>query len=369
MTQTAPVVEAGVPQPGSDGRYTISAKGIRAQFIPYGATLTNLWVKDKHDKEVDVVLGWDDAAFYPVDTSHPVYNSIPGRYANRVANGQYTLDGKTYNLEKNDGPNCLHSGTNNWSWRMWEVQNVTDDSVTFTLHDAEGSSKGFAGDVDAKVTYSVKDGRWDIKMEATGSGAKTPLMLTQHTYFNLEAYRNPADATIFSHTLHMPYSPRYIALTPASIPTGELATAAPGSIMDFASEAGITIGRTRDQEGFATNCGTEGYNHYWLFEAVPTVDAVVLTLASPWNGIKADLRTDQPGVQIYSTGWSDGAAPLKSTQGTESVKTVGRSSAVAIEPHDFVDGINHPEWGRTGAQILSPGKTITWEASWTFGLL
>lgn len=165
-------------------------------------------------------------------------------------------------------------------------------------------------------------------------------MLTQHTYFNLEAYRNPADATIFSHTLHMPYSQRYIAISPAGIPTGEIATAAPGSIMDFASKPGIAIGATRDQEGFATNSGTEGYNHYWLFEGVPAKDSVVLTLASPWNGIKADLRTDQVGVQIYSTGWSDGSTGLKKTQGTETVKTVGRSSAVAIEPHDYVDGIN-----------------------------
>lgn len=165
-------------------------------------------------------------------------------------------------------------------------------------------------------------------------------MLTQHTYFNLEAYRNPDDATIFSHTLHMPYSQRYIDITPAGIPTGSFSTASPGSIMDFASRPGIAIGSTRDHEDFANNCITEGYNHYWLFEGVPAPDAVVLTLASPWNGISAHLRTDQPGVQIYSTGWSDGSAPLKKTQGTDAVRTVGRSSAVAIEPHDYVDGIN-----------------------------
>lgn len=165
-------------------------------------------------------------------------------------------------------------------------------------------------------------------------------MLTQHTYFNLEAYRNPSTTDIWSHTLHMPYSQRYLAIDPAGLPTGEIETVTPGTVMDFASEPGTPLGHARDNPDFATNAGTEGYNHFWLFENVPDKNAVVLTLASPWNGIRADLRTDQPGVQVYTTGWSDGTAELKSTQGREGLRHVGRSSAVAIEPHDYVDGIN-----------------------------
>ncbi|RXG49062.1 hypothetical protein VDGE_04763 [Verticillium dahliae] len=356
-------------KPGKDGRYTISAKGIKAQFIPYGATLTNLYVKDKQGNDVDVVLGYDDVDFYPVDPGHPVYNAIPGRYVNRLKAAQFTIGTKTYHTEKNDSTNTLHSGSNNWSYRFWDVTSLASDSITFSISDSEGESKGFPGRVEASVTYSVADGKWNIKMEATAPEAKTPLMLTQHTYFNLEAYRNPSTDDIWSHTLHMPYAKRFLPIDSFGLPTGAIAAVTPGHIMDFASEPDLPFGRARDTPEFATNAGTEGYNHFWLFDDVPSPETVVLTLASPWNGIKADLRTDQRGVQIYSTGWSDGSAGLKSTQGTDEVKTMGRSSAVAIEPHDLVDGVNNPQWGRADAQITGPGETYTWEASWEFGLL
>lgn len=111
--------------------------------------------------------------FIAEDPGHPVYNSIPGRYVNRIGNGKYTLDGKTYTTEKNDGSNTLHSGSNNWSYRTWEVANVAEDSITFSIHDASESSQGMPGDVDAKVTYSVKDSVWNIKMEATSLDVKT----------------------------------------------------------------------------------------------------------------------------------------------------------------------------------------------------
>lgn len=107
------------------------------------------------------------------DPGHPVYNAIPGRYANRIGNGKYTLDGKTYLTEKNDGNNTLHSGTNNWSYRFWDVTEVTDDSITFSILDKANSSQGFPGDVKASVTYSVKGSTWNIKMTAEALDHKT----------------------------------------------------------------------------------------------------------------------------------------------------------------------------------------------------
>lgn len=168
-------------------------------------------------------------------------------------------------------------------------------------------------------------------------------MLTQHTYFNLEAYRNPDTDKVWNHTLYMPFSKRYLAIDDGALPTGEILTAAPDSINDFASKPNMPLGHARNDPKFAGNCGAggacEGYNGYWLIEDAPK-DAVVVTLASPWNGIKADLRTDQAGVQMYSCNWMDGTAALKSTQGTSDRKGAGKSSAVAIEAQDWVDGIN-----------------------------
>lgn len=95
-----------------------------------------------------------------------MYNSIPGRYVNRIGYGHYELDGKTYNTEKNDGDNTLHSGTNNWSYRTWKVASAKPDSVTFSIYDKSNSSQNMLGDVEASVVYTVKDGVLNIKMNA-----------------------------------------------------------------------------------------------------------------------------------------------------------------------------------------------------------
>lgn len=270
-----------------------------------------------------------------------MYNSIPGRYVNRIGHATYKIDNTTFHTEVNDGNNTLHSGTNNWSYRFWNVTALTADSITFNISDPSNSSLGMIGQVYASVTYSVANSTWKILMQAISPEAKTPLMLTQHTYFNLDAYKNLASDAIWDHTLHLPYSKRYLELDDGALPTGKILTAAPGSVNDFASAGNISLGHAVGAAGFAGNCGgtCAGYNGYWIFDGAPK-DASVLTLASPWNGIRADLRTDQPGVQVYSCYWSDGTAPLKSTQGTATHKNVTSSSCVAIEAQDYVDGIN-----------------------------
>jgi aldose 1-epimerase len=112
-----------------------------------------------------------------VDPSHPVYNAIPGRYVNRIGNATYTIDGKTFVTEKNDGGNTLHSGTNNWSFRTWSVSQVKSDSITFSILDKSNSSLGMIGDVRSKVTYTVTDKTLKIKMDATSPQAKTRALL------------------------------------------------------------------------------------------------------------------------------------------------------------------------------------------------
>ena len=142
---------------------------------------------------MDVVLGYDDVTYYrnatllcrhyviwailtdklAKDPGHPVYNAIPGRYVNRIGNATYKLDGKTYKTETNDGNNTLHSGTNNWSYRFWNVTALSNDSITFSISDPADSEKGMPGLVNASVTYSVSGSTWSIKMEAIAPEAKT----------------------------------------------------------------------------------------------------------------------------------------------------------------------------------------------------
>lgn len=166
-------------------------------------------------------------------------------------------------------------------------------------------------------------------------------MLTQHTYFNLDAFKNPDTDLIWNHTLHLPYSKRYLEIDSGALPTGKILTAEPGSVNDFASAANIPLGHSLGAAGFVDNCGggCNGYNSFWIFDDAPKGDPVV-TLASPWSGVKAELRTDQPGAQVYSCWWMDGTAPLKSDQGLEGRDKVNSSSCLAIEAQDYVDGIN-----------------------------
>ncbi|KAK6088599.1 aldose 1-epimerase [Seiridium cupressi] len=317
--------------PGAGGKYTISTSNIKAQFIPYGATLTNLFVKDKSGNDVDVVLGSDDLQKTRATQSTTPYRDV--------------------------------TGTNNWSYRTWNVTAATDISITFSVSDATNSSLGILGNAETSVTYSVTNSTWNIKMEAISPNRKhvgflrpgssifrrnrsliivyAALMLNQHTYFNLDAYRNPDTDKIWNHTLYLPFSGRYLQADQGALPTGKVLTGSVGNINDFASTPDMQLGHATGQPGFENNCeadgACEGYNDYWVVEDAPC-NAVVARLTSPFSGIKAELRTDQPGVVVYSCNWFDGTAALKSTQGLSDRRNVTRSSFVALE----VDGINQP---------------------------
>lgn len=174
-------VAGNAPGPDADGKYTISAPGIRAHYIPYGASLSNLFINDTHGIERDVVLGFDNASYYSVDTSHPHLNGIPGRYANRIKNSTFEIDGVTSHIipNENNGQDTLHGGPNGWDWRNWTVVAHTESSITFSLADPDGE-QGFPGEVIAFATYSVENMTLNYKMVAVATTKKTPIMLTSH---------------------------------------------------------------------------------------------------------------------------------------------------------------------------------------------
>lgn len=359
------------PQPDADGRYTLTAPGIRAQFIPYAATLTSLFVKDKDGIERDIVLGYDNTSYYPVDPGHPVYNAIPGPYVNRIGKGTFTIDNVTYHTQLNDGPNTLHSGTNNWSFRTWNVTKVSDTSITFSIYD-DAKKTGMPGAVKASVTYSVSKNKWSIVMDAESLERKTPIMLTQHTYFQLDAFANPTNRSIWNHTLYMPEARRVLVADQNALPTGVIANVKKGEIDDFWT-APHQLGFASGNSNFENHCGNgcHGYNGAWAFNDKRDKRDVVLTLSSAFTGITADLRTNQDAVVLYTCNWNDGKSEFKKTQGTgkDKDKFIPRDGCIAIEAQDYVDGINHPEWGRLDKQIFPPKKPYHWEGSWEFGTI
>lgn len=172
-------------------------------------------------------------------------------------------------------------------------------------------------------------------------------MLTHHTYFNLDAYKDPTTSKIWNHTLYMPRAKRWLEAGDDAVPTGKVLPAQPNSINDFASAPDMQLGHASGDPKFAGNCGgggaCEGYNGYFVFDDSSEkgkADDPDVILASGFSGVRAELRTDQAGVVIYTCNWMDGTADLKSTQGLKDRKKVVRSSCVAIEAHDWVDGIN-----------------------------
>ncbi|KAI9659221.1 MAG: hypothetical protein M1831_003803 [Alyxoria varia] len=357
------------PEVLDNGKYQIEAEGIRMLFVPYGASISNLFITDSHGEERDIVLGWDNATFYTEDESHPHYGGVPGRYANRIKNATFSLNGETYRVPANENADdpeakdALHGGEYGWDWRNFTVTTHTRDSITFSIVDPDGT-QGFPGQVISYITYTARPYTWHLRMVALATEKETPIMLTSHTYWNLDGFQNPTTATAENHTLHLPYSGQRISVDGNLIPTGSIANNAPHSVNDFHT-APKQIGANLTAPQAEGNCGTDctGYDTCYLInrDAQGPYDwetkGPVASLASAWSGIKVDVFTDQEAFQVYTCNTENGTTPIKGTQGAEGrARTVPQFGCVVMEVQDWIDGINYPEWGRGGRQVFGPGS-------------
>ncbi|KAL2073085.1 hypothetical protein VTL71DRAFT_10409 [Oculimacula yallundae] len=370
--------------PDENGKYTITGTGIRAQFVPYGAAISNLFLNDTSGIERDVVTGWDNASYYEVDKQHPFFGGVPGRYANRIKNSTFSIDGTSYNILPNehktpehpDGLNTLHGGPKGWDWRNWTVVAHTESSITFSLVDADGD-QGFPGEVVSYVTYSLGNMTWDFSMSAISLQKKTPIMLSSHVYWNLDGFANNETAKAFNHTLHLPYGGSRIDTDGILIPTGNILANEKDGLNDFWSKP-KQIGANFTNPDLLGNCGDNctGYDTCYLTNRIAPYswDALpVATLSSAWSGISLNVYTDQDAFQMYSCGGQNGSVALKSTQGLHNVtdrpRVIEQYGCVVMEVEDWVDAINHPEWNRDSKQIFGPedGPYVL-KARYEFGL-
>ncbi|KAK4644738.1 hypothetical protein QC761_307540 [Podospora bellae-mahoneyi] len=360
-------------EPDSSGKYWLFAPGITASFIPYGASISNLFITDKNGIDRDIVLGFDNATYYSVDPVHPHFGGVPGRYANRIKNSTFTLDddGEDYHIRPNENPtaahpagvNTLHGGPDGWDHRNFTVVTYTKSSITFSLVDPDGK-EGFPGEVISYITYTLSNRTWDAKMVAIPTTKKTPIMLSSHTYWNLDGFANTETPTALNHTFYLPFSGQTVAVDSILIPTGEISPAPKGSVNDFWS-APRQIGEGFSLEGIQGNCGGSctGYDNCWLVNRnYPydwrSEDKMVASLASEWSGIKLEIWSDQEAFQMYSCNGMNGSMPIKATQGRDDgtgSRGVEKYGCVVLEVQDWIDGINHPEWGRGPKQIFEPG--------------
>ncbi|PKS08749.1 hypothetical protein jhhlp_004802 [Lomentospora prolificans] len=359
--------------PDEDGKYWIYGDGISAAFVPYGASIANLLINDKNGVERDIVTGFDNATHYTLDTRHDHFGGVPGRYANRIKNSTFEIDGVEYNILPNDNPtdeypdgvNTLHGGPNGWDWRNFTVVAHTNNSITFSIFDEDGE-QGFPGDVVSYITYTLNGMNWDFSMVALPTTKKTPIMLTSHTYWNLDGFANDETNLALNHTVHAPYSTERIGVDSILIPTGEILDNEEGSVNDFWSEP-KAVGASFEDPEMPGNCGEGcvGYdNCYTVTREEEDLlnwreSGYVLRLSSPWSGIQLDIYSDQEAVQLYSCNFQDGGMPLKKTQGffdnPDFPRTIPKYGCVVIEVQEWIDGINHPEWGRDAKQFFEPG--------------
>jgi aldose 1-epimerase len=343
-------------------KYKISAPGIEALFIPYGARLTNLLVKDKSGDYQDVVLGYDTGKQYLQDTEtvHTYFGAVVGRYANRIKNGTFTIDGVTSQIPENEnkGEDTLHGGFVGYDQRNWTVVYHGEDTITFSFYDSE--YQGFPGDVVNYATYTVTAGphgpRWTSRLVSIPLNCPTPIMLANHVYWNLGAFVDTDGLTVLKDTLHMPYSDRYIEIDGIEVPTGEIGVVA-GTPLDFTTPQ--TVGsRINDT---LNNCGTgcTGYDNAFIIDrpissGPESTDITLLSMSSPSTGIRLDVRTNQRSLQIYSCNGLNGTIEAKSSQ-QHGKDTTGydQFSCIVIETQQWIDGINNPQWGQDDYQIFT----------------
>ena len=300
-----------------------NANGMKACVTDYGAALVKLLVPDKDQKLRDVVLGYDDAAGYEKGTAS--LGATVGRNANRIGGAQVTINGKDYDLVKNDkGKNNLHSGPDHYNHRMWETVEYTDDHVTFVLHSPDGD-QGYPGALDMHVTYTLDDtNTLDIHYEAVPD-QDTVINMTNHSYFNLNGH-NSGSAMGHKAVLYADY------FTPAdaeSIPTGEIRSVE-GTPMDFRTAKTLEKEIEADYEPLKFG---GGYDHNWVLKNEGRFDKVAEVISEE-SGITMEVYTDLPGIQMYSVNF------LNNEPGKGGA-VYPKRGAVCMETQYFPDAVHH----------------------------
>jgi aldose 1-epimerase len=331
-------------------RWTLANGDVTMRVLTWGGVIQTLEVPDAHGHVDNVVLGFADLNGY-VSDDDPYFGALIGRYGNRIAGGSFTLDGTTYQLPLNDGPNTLHGGPTGFDDRVWEASDVSHgDVAALQLHlVSPDGDEGFPGTLDTTVTYTLDaESRLKVHYEAT-TDAPTVVNLTQHTYWNLTG---EGSGTIYDHELQINAS-GFTPVDDTLIPTGEIAPVA-GTPFDFRQPTPIGA-RIRDDNQQLLYA--QGYDHNWALdrkdngarEGSDSEDALeqAAVLHDPRSGRTLTIETTEPGLQFYSGNFLDGT--LVGTGG----HIYRQSDGLVLETQHFPNSPNEPGFPSTE---LRPGQ-------------
>jgi aldose 1-epimerase len=336
----------------SDGtkvwRYTLTSDVLRVRIITYGGIVQQLDAPDRHGHQTNVVLGFPDLAGYVAKNNPgPYFGALIGRYANRIAKGTFTLDGKTYHLPINNDPNSLHGGTKGFDTKVWTATPAnTGDGVSLRLdYTSPDGEMGYPGTLKASATYTLSGRSLRIGYRAT-SDKPTVVNLTNHTYWNLAG---EGSGDIYRHRLQLNAS-HYTPVDSTLIPSGQIAPVA-GTPMDFRHPTPIGA---RIRDNFQQLAYAQGYDHNWVLDG--SGFRLAASLSEPDSGRVLSIHTDQPGVQFYSGNFLDGT--LYGTSGHQ----YRQGDGLALETQHFPDSPNQPNFPST---VLRPGQTYQTSTAFT----
>ena len=322
--------------------YTLSNdNGMTVKVTNYGAIVTSILVPDRDGKMADVALGYDRVESYINAVDKPYFGSIVGRYGNRIAKGEFKLDGETYSLLKNNGENHLHGGAIGFDKVVWDAQYDQAKKQITLSYLAKDKEEGYPGNLKLSATYTLTDDNSIVVDYHATTDKPTPVNVTQHTYFNL---KGEGEGTILDHEL-MLNANKYTPVDKGLIPTGELPSVS-GTPFDFttAKPIGRDIGQEHQQLEFGL-----GFDHNWVLDKGDGAEDG-LTLAAqvhePTSERVMEIHTTEPGIQFYCGNFLDGR--LKGKSGKSYVHRGG----FCLETQHFPDSPNQPNFPST---ILKPG--------------
>lgn len=325
--------------------YTLKSDTVEARITTFGARIVSIKTADRNGKMGDVVLGYDTLAEYLADRK-TYFGAIVGRYGNRIAQGQFTIDGNTYHIPKNNGENALHGGTVGFDQLVWSAREVAE-GVEMTLVSKDGD-QGFPGTLTAHVRYFLHHNALRIDYSITTDKA-TVVNLTNHAYFNLGGV---GSGTILNQEM-MIAADKFTPVDANLIPTGVLAPV-DGTPFDFRKPTviGARIGDNHEQLKIAG-----GYDHNWVLRGSNGEIKTAAKVHDPATGRVLTVTTTEPGVQFYSGNFLDGS--FKGPGGV----VFSRNTGLCLETQHFPDSPNHPSFPTT---LLKPGETRHSMTTFTF---
>ncbi len=327
--------------------YTFTNKnGIEARVINYGALLVSLKTPDKNGQFEDIVLGFDSLAGYLGD--HPYFGATIGRYSNRIAKGKFTLDGETYTLATNNGPNHLHGGPGGFGRQLWSAEELkTDDAIGVKLtYVSEDMEEGYPGKLTVETSYLLNNKNELFMQYSATSDRATICNLTNHTYFNLKA-----EGDILDHQLMIKAN----NITPVDetlIPTGELMPVE-GTPFDFRNPK--PIGAEINGEHEQMKIGG-GYDHNYVINKASSGMELIAYFSENTTGRVVEVYSEEPGVQFYSGNFLNGKVSGKG-------KTYEYRTGFCLETQHFPNSPNEPDFPSTR---LGAGKRYTTQTMWRF---